>query len=70
MKNSRDRRLNLSANEWRTAERERGDYASLIVVRGTDRPIAMELLPDPVALLAEGRLTRSEDGWVVGYRVR
>ena len=28
VKNSRDRRLNVSANEWRTAERERGDYAT------------------------------------------
>jgi hypothetical protein len=69
VKYSKDRGFIVSPGEWRTAERERGDYAFLIVLRGSDRPLGMELLPDPVALHEEGRLTRTEDGWVVAYRL-
>lgn len=66
VKSSKDRGFIVSAGE---AERHRDEYSFLVVLRGTDRLNAMELLPDPAALLEAGQLSRAEDGWVVTYAV-
>lgn len=32
-------------------------------------PQSMEILPDPVRLLEENKISRNADGWVVGYQL-
>lgn len=68
VKNAKERQFNVSTGEWRRAEEQGDRYAFLIVLRApSGPPQGLELLPDPARLRADERLSRSEDGWIVGY---
>ena len=71
VKNSADRSFHVSTAEWDLAEVRPDDYAFCIVLRSSpgQPPLGMEVIPDPKRQLAEGRLARREDGWVVNYGV-
>jgi hypothetical protein len=67
--------FHLSKGEWRTAEHfskgQRGsEYAVLVVRRSRTggTPASMDLLPDPVRLVAENRLHREVDTYQLTYR--
>src|SRR5206468_3107076 len=77
VKSDQDRSFPLSTAEWERAGELRDSYAFLVVLRGVlgrgandldAVPRRMELLPDPTALLASGRIALTPDGWVVKYQ--
>ena len=76
VKSTRDGTFHLSQNEWARAtwfhnagQGER--YAVLVVQRsaGSDPPKRLDLLPDPVNLVATGQLEKKDDGYKLAYRV-
>ena len=69
VKSSVDGTFHLSPNEWRCAEEFDSDYCVLVVRRtatGTV-PRRLDLLVDPARLVAEARLSRTADGYLLGY---
>lgn len=69
VKSSADGTFHLSPNEWRCAEDFASDYCALVVRRAATSavPQRLDLLADPVRLVAEGQLSRTPDGYLVGY---
>ncbi len=64
--------FHLSPNEWRCAEEFTSEYCVLVVRRVATSPIPqrLDLLPDPVRLVAEEQLSKSSDGYLLGYVTR
>ena len=69
VKSSVDGTFHLSRNEWRCAEDFASDYCVVVVRRAATGavPQRLDLLTDPVRLVAEERLSRTADGYVLGY---
>ncbi len=74
VKSSEGSRFHMSSGEWSVAkdfhDKGCGDqYAVLVVRRGTRAgvPVRMDLLVDPVALVASGHLRATVDGFQVAY---
>jgi hypothetical protein len=69
VKSSFDGTFHLSPNEWRCAEDFASDYCVLVVRRAATGvvPQRLDLLSDPVRLVAEGQLSRTPDGYLLGY---
>ena len=69
VKGSRDQSFHLSAGEWRRAREMRQDYGVLVVRRSHKGgpPTSLDLLTDPVALVADGPLLKADDGYVMRY---
>ena len=74
VKSSGGESFNLSMGEWRRAEafhaNGNGDRYAVLVVRRSKSggpPSAMDLLTDPVALLAAHEIHRDVDGYQVKY---
>lgn len=61
--------FHLSPNEWRCAEEFDSEYCVLVVRRAATGtvPQRLDLLVDPVRLVAEGRLSKTADGYLLGY---
>ena len=72
VKSSADGTFHLSPNEWERAEQFEDRYSVLVVRRAPSGgvPQRLDLLDDPAALVAQGRLARTPDGWIIGYTVR
>ena len=75
VKSARDGRFHLSRGEWNRArwfhELGQGErYAVLVVQRSTASgpPRRLDLLADPVALVANGQLAKLDDGYELAYR--
>lgn len=75
VKSSADGEFHLSPNEWETAQRFSSDdcrylYAVVVVLRGprSVTPARLDLLTDPVALVAANTLTMDPDGYKVKYK--
>jgi Domain of unknown function (DUF3883) len=76
IKSTRNGSFHLSRNEWDRAqwfhdEGEGERYAVLVVHRsaGAEPPERLDLLPDPVHLVATGQLAKRDDGYELAYRV-
>jgi len=69
VKSSVDGTFHLSPNEWRSAEDFASDYCVLVVRRaGTSAvPERLDLLVDPVRLVAEEQLSKTPDGYLLAY---
>lgn len=61
--------FHLSQGEWKCAEDYPADYCVLVVRRVTTSPIPkrLDLLADPVRLVEDGHLSRTSDGYLLGY---
>lgn len=77
VKGTRDGGFHLSRGEWLLAEEmnadDSGDAYGVLVVRrarGGGPPSALDLLADPVSLVAGGQLSKVDDGYVMTYTVR
>jgi hypothetical protein len=75
VKSSGSEGFNLSSAEWALAQRlhdaDEGDRYGVLVVRRGKRgglPASLDLLVDPVALVAAGQLRQEVDGYKVVYR--
>jgi len=75
VKSSSRETFQLSSGEWSCARRfhdaDEGDRYAVLVVRRSTRggiPVGMDLLVDPVALVASGRLRQEVDGYRIAYR--
>jgi hypothetical protein len=67
--------FHLSTGEWERAKQLQdagiGDHYAVLVVRreaGGSAPAGMDLLVNPIDLVAAGRLTRTADGYEIRYR--
>jgi len=69
VKSSADGTFHLSPNEWRCAEDFKSDYCVLVVRRAATSalPQRLDLLVDPVRLVAEEQLSKTPDGYLLGY---
>jgi hypothetical protein len=69
VKSSIDGTFHLSPNEWRCAEDFPSDYCVLVVRRAATSavPQRLDLLVDPVRLVAEKQLSKASDGYLLGY---
>ena len=69
VKGTRDQSFHLSTGEWRRAHEMRHDYGVLVVRRSKKGgpPTSLDLLTDPVALVADGQLDKADDGYVMRY---
>jgi hypothetical protein len=69
VKSSGDGTFHLSPNEWGCAEEFASDYSVLVVRRAPSRvvPQSLDLLMDPVRLIAEEQISKTPDGWLVAY---
>lgn len=68
VKSTKGRSALISTHEWDEAARLGDAYAVLLVIRDkTGEPDAIELLPNPVALLDAGLLTLTPDGYELAY---
>ena len=69
VKSSVDGTFHLSPNEWRCAEDFASDYCVLVVRRAATSavPQRLDLLVDPVRLVAEEQLSKTPDGYLLGY---
>ncbi|MBA2566365.1 MAG: DUF3883 domain-containing protein [Thermoleophilaceae bacterium] len=69
VKSSVDGTFHLSPNEWRCAEDFASDYCALVVRRAATSalPQRLDLLVDPVRLVAEEQLSKTPDGYLLGY---
>jgi hypothetical protein len=77
VKSSSGEGFHLSRGEWTLADRfhraGEGDRYSVVVVRRSPRggvPAAMDLLIDPVGLVAAGLLRQDVDGYQIAYRTQ
>lgn len=72
VKSSADGSFHLSPNEWACAEDFASDYCVLVVRRATTSvvPERLDLLVDPAQLVDDELLSRSPDGYLLGYRVK
>ena len=72
VKSSVDGTFHLSPNEWRCAEDFASDYCVLVVRRAATSavPQSLDLLVDPVRLVADAQLSRTPDGYLLGYVAR
>jgi hypothetical protein len=75
VKSSSSEGFHLSTSEWSLAQRlydaEEGNRYAVLVVRRGKRgglPTSMDLLVDPVRLVASGDLRRDVDGYKIAYR--
>ncbi|MEJ7786405.1 MAG: hypothetical protein WKF96_16500, partial [Solirubrobacteraceae bacterium] len=76
VKSTRDGRFHLSRHEWRRAtwfhEQGKGErYVVLVVHRssGAEPPKRMDILADPVHLVATDQIAKIDDGYELSYRV-
>jgi hypothetical protein len=69
VKSSADGSFHLSPNEWRCAEDFPSDYCVLVVRRAATIvvPQRLDLLVDPVRLVANEQLSKTPDGYLLGY---
>ena len=69
VKSSIDGTFHLSPNEWRCAEDFASDYSVLVVRRAatSEVPQRLDLLVDPVRLVAEEQLSKTPDGYLLAY---
>jgi hypothetical protein len=69
VKSSVDGTFHLSPNEWRSAEDFASDYCVLVVRRAPTGtvPQRLDLLADPVRLVAQEKLSKTADGYLLGY---
>lgn len=69
VKSSADGTFHLSPNEWRSAADFASNYCVLVVRRAATSavPERLDLLVDPVRLVAEEQLSKTPDGFLLGY---
>ena len=61
------KRFEISDNEWRRADELRAQYQIYRVTSIESAP-SLKQLPDPVSLLAAGRLSKTASSWAVTYK--
>jgi hypothetical protein len=61
----KDFKFPISKREWHTAKNKREEYWIYRVVEIFTKPRIVVFLQDPVGAEAEGRISRSPDGWVI-----
>ena len=68
VKSSTATSFHFSLNERATSQRLGEEYAVVVVQRGpSEAPDRIDVLPDPAALVSEGRILLGEDGFVASY---